>query len=315
MSGSREDFDSNFYIQEGVGIEIPISQPGDDLHIVTELRLMQLIGSEDGQDSEITLFLGLKLPLGNTFSYNGRTNISRGMIAPTYAELEEEIPLQNSQTNVITIDPHTNTNINTNTNRYDLQSDDDGDGVADSEDRCPNTPATAAIDKFGCSIKDDRLYMEEQKAPYTNWSSQTPMQPQTEIVYDSVDVTNTPIATSAHSFRTLPKTRKILNIHFELNSDKVAKESKAIIRKFVMAVNKTSFSKIVVEGYTDSTGNYAKNIELSKRRAEAVKRFMIQYGVDSSRIKSLGKGSLSPIESNDTEFGRARNRRIEIVVE
>jgi OOP family OmpA-OmpF porin len=116
------------------------------------------------------------------------------------------------------------------------------------------------------------------------------------------------------SFKILPRTRKILDIHFKLNSDEVAEGSRAIIRRFVGAVNHTN-SKITVEGYTDSTGSYEKNQQLSKRRAQSVKKLMVQYGVDSSRITAVGKGSLSPISTNDTEAGRAENRRIEIVVE
>ena len=60
---------------------------------------------------------------------------------------------------------------------------------------------------------------------------------------------------------------------------------------------------------------FAKNYELSRRRADAVKKLMIEYGIDSSRITSVGKGPLSPIATNETEEGRALNRRIEIVVE
>lgn len=281
VSGEKFDFESSFYLQEGIGVEIPISQPSDDLHIVTELRLMQMIGSGEGQDSEIALFIGLRLPIGKTFS-NSNT-ISRSILSsPEYPDLE---PTTYTPEVIDTYEAPTSFTTNKN-----MAVDADGDGVVDSLDICPNTPFETAVNKVGCPIKDNRLYIEKPRTTFSN------------------------IPRKTSTFKNLPTIRKILDIHFELNSDKIAEESRVIVRKFVEAVNHTS-SKITIEGYTDSTGQYDKNIALSKRRAEAVKKLMVQYGVDSSRISAFGKGSLSPIASNDTKIGRAQNRRIEIVVE
>ncbi len=291
VSGSRFDFDSNFYLQEGIGLEIPISQPSDDLHIVTELRFMQIIGGEDGQDSEISLFLGLRLPFGKTFSYGGG-GYSRSYnpidTQETYADLENETYEPEAFVEQEQV-PSTSTIDSSSQYGY---ADEDGDGVKDSIDICPGTPAEAAVKKNGCPIRDNRLFIEKPKTTFAS----------------------VPIAQrETSSFKVLPTTRKILDIHFKLNSDEVAQSSRETIKRFVGAVNHTS-SDITVEGYTDSTGSFEKNVALSKRRAEAVKKIMIQYGVDSSRIRAIGKGSLSPISTNDTELGRAQNRRIEIVV-
>jgi OOP family OmpA-OmpF porin len=288
VSGAKSDFDSNFYLQEGAGIEIPISQPSDDLHIVTELRLMQIIGGENGQDSEISLFIGLRLPIGNTFS--NYSNISRS-IEPSgeYPELIDDTTLPAPEEFVDSFEESSTVKINPNS-QHDFSVDADGDGVSDGIDICPNTPSDSAVNKVGCPIKDSRRYVEKPRKTFSSIRSKT------------------------STFKSLPNLRKILDVHFELNSDRIAEESRVVIRKFVNAVNHTS-SKITVEGYTDNTGRYDQNIALSKRRAEAVKKLMIQYGVDSSRIRSVGKGSKSPIATNDTERGRAENRRIEIVVE
>ena len=291
VSGSRFDFDSSFYLQEGIGIEIPISQPSDDLHIVTELRFMQMIGAEDGQDNEMSIFLGLRLPIGNTFSYGGGSygrKYNTIDTAQTYADLEDETQVAQE---FIEPEPEMETSQSKSVPSHNLYNDRDGDGIKDSLDICPNTPSKSAVNDRGCPIRDNRLYVEE---PRDSFASVPISQPK--------------------SFRVLPTTRKVLDIHFKLNSDEVAQSSRDTIRRFVGAVNHTN-SNITVEGYTDSTGSYEKNVVLSKRRAEAVKKIMIQYGVDSSRIKSVGKGSLSPISTNDTEIGRAQNRRIEIVVE
>lgn len=69
-----------------------------------------------------------------------------------------------------------------------------------------------------------------------------------------------------------------------------------------------------VEGHTDNTGTEAYNMDLSVRRAQAVKNILIQRGVPSSRIEAVGFGESMPIATNDIEAGRAQNRRVEIKI-
>ena len=71
---------------------------------------------------------------------------------------------------------------------------------------------------------------------------------------------------------------------------------------------------IQVEGHTDSTGTESYNMELSARRAEAVKNILVNKGVEPSRILTLAFGESKPIASNDYDYGRAQNRRVEIKV-
>ena len=72
--------------------------------------------------------------------------------------------------------------------------------------------------------------------------------------------------------------------------------------------------RLLIEGHTDSVGNAAHNLELSKRRAEAVKAVLVsQFKVDSERLTTAGLGATKPIESNDTPQGRSQNRRVELV--
>ncbi len=280
VNNSRIDFDNSAFFQFGTGLEIPISDPSDNLHIITEFRVMALVGSGDGQDSEIALFLGLRLPIGNPFSYYAP---SSGEV-DGYAEFEEStISVQNIEIE--------DTKKAIPINKSSLFADSDGDGVKDSSDICPNTPLNTAVNSVGCPIRDDKLRI-------------TPSFKTIDRSYQK----------TANTFKRLPTIRKVLNVHFELNSAVVANDSKVIIREFVEATNNSKYSSILIEGYTDNTGNYNKNIELSKRRAEAVKTLMIQYGVDSDKIKAVGKGPLNPIATNETEIGRAKNRRIEIVV-
>jgi outer membrane protein OmpA-like peptidoglycan-associated protein len=71
---------------------------------------------------------------------------------------------------------------------------------------------------------------------------------------------------------------------------------------------------IQVEGHTDSVGSDSYNMDLSHRRALAVKNVLMQRGIDASRIQEVGFGKSQPIAGNDTEAGRQKNRRVEIKV-
>jgi len=74
-------------------------------------------------------------------------------------------------------------------------------------------------------------------------------------------------------------------------------------------------SQIVVEGHTDSKGSDSYNLELSARRAEAVRSYLVSRGIDESRIRAEGLGLTRPVADNKSAEGRANNRRVEIVVQ
>jgi len=71
---------------------------------------------------------------------------------------------------------------------------------------------------------------------------------------------------------------------------------------------------VIIEGYTDNIGSVSSNRDLSQRRADAVRNFLIQNGVDPSRISAQGYGEASPVAPNTTEAGRLQNRRVEVVI-
>ena len=74
-------------------------------------------------------------------------------------------------------------------------------------------------------------------------------------------------------------------------------------------------SKIVVEGHTDSQGSASYNMDLSQRRAQAVRDYLVSRGIASDRVTSQGYGFARSIADNKSAEGRANNRRVEIVVE
>jgi len=92
-------------------------------------------------------------------------------------------------------------------------------------------------------------------------------------------------------------------------------EAKSSLGRIVAFVNKDPAKAIRIEGHTDGRGNADANQVLSQQRADAVRDALIAAGVAANRITSVGLGEGQPVDSNDSEQGRARNRRVDVVLE
>jgi len=102
---------------------------------------------------------------------------------------------------------------------------------------------------------------------------------------------------------------------FETNSDKLKGSGWPLLSAVGELLKKESALKVQILGHTDSTGDAEKNKALSQRRADAVKKVLVdKYGADAARISTKGWGSEQPLASNDTDDGKAVNRRVEILV-
>ncbi len=101
------------------------------------------------------------------------------------------------------------------------------------------------------------------------------------------------------------------NIFFDHDKSSLKPESSTQLAQLVAFLKSNSY-KIELAGHTDNTGAAQYNLELSKNRASAVRQYLVQQGCDGSRIEALGMGMSKPVASNDTESGRAQNRRVEI---
>jgi len=100
------------------------------------------------------------------------------------------------------------------------------------------------------------------------------------------------------------------NVNFALNSSMLKAAAKGLLDENVQAINEHPEYKVVVIGHTCSLGSEKFNQTLSERRAEKVKAYYIDKGIDSSIVEAIGKGESEPAVSNDTRQGRERNRRV-----
>jgi outer membrane protein OmpA-like peptidoglycan-associated protein len=108
--------------------------------------------------------------------------------------------------------------------------------------------------------------------------------------------------------------RSILHgISFETGSAVLLDSSDQALDTLFSELKTKQTRKLTIEDYTDSTGSYRNNLELSRRRAQAIADWLAERGIAHSRLKVVGYGSSRPIADNSTSQGRERNRRIEIV--
>ena len=103
-------------------------------------------------------------------------------------------------------------------------------------------------------------------------------------------------------------------IHFDPNSDVIKPESGPVLKMVAEAMQADAAMKLRIEGHTDSTGDAAKNMDLSARRAASVKNALVShFGIDTARMATAGLGATKPVAGNETPAGRAENRRVEFV--
>ena len=176
----------------------------------------------------------------------------------------------------------------------------DGDGFADDQDQCPDTPGIAPD---GCPDPDpdkDGILGDDDKCP---------TEPETKNGYQDEDGCPDEVPKEVAKF-----TGTIEGIYFDTNKSTIKSKSRPKLDQAVEVLKKFPTIRIEISGHTDSTGSREHNMELSAARAEAVKDYLVNKGIDASRITTRGAGPDSPVDTNDTKAGRAKNRRIEFKI-
>ncbi len=187
------------------------------------------------------------------------------------------------------------TPLGTAVNEVGCSLDDDKDGVANTIDQCPNTPAGAKVDVTGCEIITDQ---------------------DGDGVLDEADQCPDTIAGTAVNAVGCDENVAIVldGVFFEYKSFDLTADSKVLLNKIASKLIAAD-AQVLVAGHTDSVGGNAYNIKLSDKRAASVKDHLIAQGVSEQSISSQGFGEDNPIATNNTDEGRAKNRRVEMQIQ
>jgi outer membrane protein OmpA-like peptidoglycan-associated protein len=185
-------------------------------------------------------------------------------------------------------------------------TDNDGDTILDKDDDCPDEAEDedGFEDKDGCpdpdndgdGIPDDKDECPAEKEVFNSFEDEDGCPDEGEAVL------------------TVEKDQIVMlqKIHFATDSDEIVKKkSFKALDAVIKILEANPDMRMRIEGHTDNQGSMKHNMDLSKRRAEAVKKYLVDNGIDPDRLETVGYGPKKPIADNDTKQGRAKNRRVE----
>lgn len=173
--------------------------------------------------------------------------------------------------------------------------DTDGDGIQDSEDRCPKVAGTVALK--GCPDKDgDGIADIDDKCPNVPGVKENKGCP--AVKQETIEI-----------FK-----QALQGIKFETGKDIIKPVSYPILDKVVKVMQDNPEYELDINGHTDNVGDDARNLTLSQARANAVKKYLSDKGIQASRMTATGFGETQPVGDNNTPAGRAENRRVEFKV-
>ncbi|MFI5219100.1 MAG: PorP/SprF family type IX secretion system membrane protein [Bacteroidia bacterium] len=173
--------------------------------------------------------------------------------------------------------------------------DTDGDGINDNVDLCPYIKGGIATNGCPDSDNDGIIDMKDK----------CPMEPGTVKAGGCPEI--------KYSFDKAQLIEKFNNIEFETGKSTVkTNDVYDIIEYAIDIMYEYPDSRIILSGHTDSEGNELFNMQLSEMRNNVVKQYLINQGIDASRIQTINYGETMPLSNNTSEYGKARNRRVEI---
>lgn len=181
-------------------------------------------------------------------------------------------------------------------------ADRDGDGVPDTQDRCPDTPPGVPVDTSGCPLDSDGDGVPD----YRDDCPDTP--PGTVV-----DPNGCPMAPPPAASPPAPALEGLEPIAFPFDSAELTDFARAQLVPVISALQAlVPLPKLELVGHTDGLGDAVYNERLARARAEAVKAYLVAQGLPAEPFTIRSAGAREPRASNDTEAGRALNRRVEI---
>ncbi len=181
----------------------------------------------------------------------------------------------------------------------DLVKDSDNDAVSDDLDRCP----LQAEDVDGYQDDDGCPDLDNDLDGIPDAQDKCPTQPET---FNNVDDTD-----GCPDAKEIGKQFILRGINFESGSAALTPDSHPVLDQVIASLNSYPEVRLEIRGHTDSQGPAAFNLQLSQKRADSVRQYLINGGIAANRIVAIGVGEEEPISSNATAEGRAQNRRLE----
>lgn len=184
--------------------------------------------------------------------------------------------------------------------------DSDGDGVVDEKDKCPNTPAGRKVGPDGCELDrdGDGVVDDDDKCPDVPANTPDGCPP----VAEAAPAEPAPAAAPEPA----PRAIVLEDVNFEFDKATLRPEAYETLDKAVETLRGWGQGTVEVGGHADSKGSEAYNMELSRRRAESVREYLISKGVPAEQLVTKAYGESQPIADNGNDIGRFKNRRVEL---
>ncbi|MFH2035625.1 MAG: OmpA family protein [Candidatus Zixiibacteriota bacterium] len=209
----------------------------------------------------------------------------------------------------------------------DVGTDSDRDGIPDANDDCPETPIEAAglVDIRGCPVDSDCDGIENyrDKCPFNTLGAKIdkqgcPLDSDNDGVFDGLDDcpdSDPELGVDESGCIDLTPIEKpiTLYINYQSGSFEIDEITKEKLRQLNRTLTRAPGIKIEINGYTDNIGTSEANKDLSQKRANRIKDFLIRLGIAPERITAVGRGETNFIASNNDREGRQKNRRVELV--
>jgi outer membrane protein OmpA-like peptidoglycan-associated protein len=183
--------------------------------------------------------------------------------------------------------------------------DNDGDGLLDVSDQCPNHPED--LDGFrdadGCADTDN------DADGLADYRDECPDVPESYNGFDDLDGCPDAMPDDVQRF-----TGVIRGVNFRVNSAEITIDSYGLLDDAAAMLSTYDHLRIEVQGHTDSDGGEDFNLDLSQRRSESVRSYLMRRGIDPDRLEANGYGEREPLVSNGSTGGKAVNRRVEFQI-
>jgi OOP family OmpA-OmpF porin len=175
--------------------------------------------------------------------------------------------------------------------------DSDGDGILDAQDQCPQE---AGVEPGGCPVTDT------DGDGILDATDACVDAPETANGFEDADGCPDELPAEVQQFNGV-----IQGIFFDTGKATIKSTSEAVLDNSAKVLAQYPDLRVEIAGHTDDRGGHDANVELSQRRAESVKQYLVDKGIDAARIQTRGAGPDEPMADNASKAGRAKNRRIE----